>query len=113
MTLGWIVLSTGWAEVSYILTNLGLVDVGQLSGGRIVVSLIYSITNNFLREDVYGDLEKAYLVQEAAERLVSAQSLLEHKKPGYRILVYDAPLHPEKNVGKSQKHTSTYLCRFS
>ncbi len=79
-----------WASLESELIGRGLVDVAAKSGGKIVVRLLYSTLDNFLGQDVYGDLEKAYLVPEAAERLCEAQRLLEQKKPGYRLIVYDA-----------------------
>ncbi|URA09572.1 M15 family metallopeptidase [Thermospira aquatica] len=104
---GWLVFSISWTKTSPIFPYQGLVDVSELSEGRILVRLIYSTTNNFLGEDVYGDLEKAYLVLEAAQRLVAAQNLLEQKRPGYRIVVYDAarPLSVQRKMWEKVKNT--------
>ena len=65
-----------------------IVDVTQLNK-RILVNLAYSTTNNFLHEDVYGDLQICYLRKEAAEKLDKAQTILEKKKKGFRLIVYD------------------------
>ncbi len=55
----------------------------------IQVHLIYSTTDNFLHEDVYGELETCFLRREVADKLIKAQSLLEGKRKGYRLVVYD------------------------
>jgi len=65
-----------------------VVDVTQVNS-RILVNLVYSTNNNFLHEDVYGDLTTCYLRKEAADKLDRAQSLLEKKKKGFSLVVYD------------------------
>ena len=66
-------------------------DVVALSppAGTIRVHLAYSTSDNFLDEDVYGDLEACYLRREVAEMLAAAQMLLEEKRKGYQLIVYD------------------------
>ena len=65
-----------------------IVDITHLNN-RILVNLVYSTTDNFLQEDVYGDLNTCYLRKEAAEKLDRAQIILEDKKKGFRLIVYD------------------------
>ena len=65
-----------------------IVDITHLNN-RILVNLAYSTTNNFLHEDVYGDFQTCYLRKEAAEKLDMAQTILEKKKNGFRLVVYD------------------------
>lgn len=65
-----------------------LVDVTALNN-KILVKLIYSTTDNFLKEDCYGDLEICYLRRLAAQKLDKAQKLLSQKRKGYHLLVYD------------------------
>ncbi len=65
-----------------------VVDITQVNS-RILVNLVYSTNNNFLHEDVYGDLTTCYLRKEAAEKLDRAQDLLEKKKKGFNLIVYD------------------------
>ncbi len=71
------------------LRKAGLLDVQQLDSS-IKVQLRYSSTNNFLKLDVYGDMEHAYLQPEVARMLVSAQQSLKELHPGYSLLVLDA-----------------------
>ena len=65
-----------------------LEDVVALSppAGTIRVHLAYSTSDNFLHEDVYGDLEVCYLRREVAEMLAAAQMLLEEKERGISSL---------------------------
>jgi len=65
-----------------------IVDITHLNN-RILVNLAYSTSNNFLHEDVYGDLQICYLRKEVAEKLDKAQTILEKKRRGYRLVVYD------------------------
>ena len=56
---------------------------------NIRVHLAYSTSDNFLHEDVYGDLEECYLRREVVEMLTTAQTLLEAKRKGYQLIAYD------------------------
>ncbi len=66
----------------------GLVDVQKIDPS-LLVELKYSTTDNFIKEDVYGDLERAYLQPLAAEKLKNANRYLKQEKPKYTLLVYD------------------------
>jgi D-alanyl-D-alanine dipeptidase len=57
---------------------------------RIRVELKYSTTDNFFGEDVYGDLERAFLQPEVAELLRNAQEKLTTKYTNLTFLIYDA-----------------------
>ena len=70
------------------LMEQGLVDV-QTVIPAIRVELKYSTTDNFFGKDVYGDLTKAFLQPEVAERLRKAQEMLQAQYPDYTLLVYD------------------------
>lgn len=67
----------------------GLVNL-QTIDSSILVELKYSTTDNFVKKDVYGDLDNAYLQPEIARKLAKASTFLRVKHPGYRLLVYDA-----------------------
>jgi D-alanyl-D-alanine dipeptidase len=71
-----------------VLAGLGLVDIQEVCP-EIRVDLKYSSTDNFVHEDVYGDLDKCFLRKEAAEKLAAAQRKLTELKPGWRLLVFD------------------------
>jgi len=91
MNLSCIVVTPSVADqpVQYTIEEFGnIVDITQLNN-RIMVNLVYSTPNNFLHEDVYGELETCYLRKEAAKKLDKAQTILEKKKKGFRLVVYD------------------------
>ena len=71
------------------LIKRGLVDIQKLDP-TIGVDLKYSTTDNFIKEDVYSDLERAYLQPMTAQKLVKANQALQKINPNYRLLVYDA-----------------------
>lgn len=77
--------------------RLGYVDVHQLDSA-IVVDLKYSSTDNFMGVNMYGNLHKAYLRPEIAEKLLVAQKLLRAVNTQYTLVVYDAarPLSAQK-----------------
>lgn len=66
----------------------GLVDIQEVIP-EVKVELKYSTTDNFFKQDVYGDLTKAYLQPEVAKRLKKAQEMLKSEFPDYTLLVYD------------------------
>lgn len=67
----------------------GLVDVLGVDS-TLRVKLMYSTEDNFMRRDVYGDLETAYLLPHFARKVAAAQLLLRERRPGWRLLVCDA-----------------------
>lgn len=84
-------------EMEKSLIDQGLVDLEDKVPG-IRVELKYSTTDNFFGQDVYGDLTKAFLQPEVAERLEKAQEMLQAEYPEYTLLVYDGvrPLSVQK-----------------
>ena len=79
----------------------GLVDI-QMLDDSILVELKYSTTDNFVGTDMYGELERAYLVPEIASRVVKAQRILRERHPEYRLLIYDAarPISVQRTMRK-------------
>jgi D-alanyl-D-alanine dipeptidase len=75
----------------------GLVNVQEMDP-HIQVQLAYATAENFLDTPIYGALNQAYLLLEAAAMLSMAQDELSRRKPGYRLLVYDAarPVHVQR-----------------
>ena len=71
------------------LISQGLVALEGIIPG-IRVELKYSTTDNFFGEDVYGDLERAFLQPEVAELLRNTQEKLTTKYPNLTLLIYDA-----------------------
>lgn len=71
------------------LDSMGLVNVAALDP-TITVHMVYAIPDNFVGEIMYTDLTEAYLLPEAAEKLLAAHRLLREMRPEYRFIVYDA-----------------------
>lgn len=67
----------------------GLVDV-QTVDPSVLVELKYSTTDNFVKQDVYGDLTRAYLQPMVAQKLRRASQWLQVRRPDLRLLIYDA-----------------------
>lgn len=75
-------------DIEERLESMGLVNIQEVDP-TIQVDLRYSSANNFIGEDVYGDLNNCYLQPEVAEKLMLAQLLLRAKYPSYSIIVFD------------------------
>ena len=56
----------------------------------MLVELKYSTTDNFVKQDVYGDLTRAYLQPMVAQKLRRASQWLQVRRPDLRLLIYDA-----------------------
>jgi zinc D-Ala-D-Ala dipeptidase len=56
---------------------------------ELQVELRYSTPDNFMKEDLYGDLETCYLHRDSATMLADAQDALMEKHPNLRLRVYD------------------------
>jgi D-alanyl-D-alanine dipeptidase len=68
-----------------------LVDIKTLEGAEdIVVMLKYSTTDNFVGQDMYGELESAYFAPDFAKKVIKAQQILQKYNPDYTLLIYDA-----------------------
>jgi zinc D-Ala-D-Ala dipeptidase len=96
------------------LINYGLINLEQYIPG-LKVELMYSTTNNFFGQDVYGDLTHAYLQPEVADRLKKAQESLHRDYPNLTLLVYDGvrPLSVQQilwdNLDKPEKVKPLYV----
>lgn len=78
----------GTTELEETLKSQGLVNIEEAIPG-LKVELMYSTTENFFEQDVYGDLTRAYLQPEVADRLKKAQEMLQSEYPNLTLLVYD------------------------
>lgn len=78
-----------------------LIDIQSLDS-TILVELKYSTTDNFVGEDMYGELEKAYFVKSFADRVVIAQRILKSRHPEFTLLIYDAtrPISVQRHMRK-------------
>lgn len=88
------------------MVEAGLVDIQSLDSD-ILVDLKYSSTDNFVGQDMYGELEQAFLEPEFASRVVKAQQLLKQRHSNYTLLIYDAarPLSVQRAMRKAVEGT--------
>ena len=88
------------------LVNAGLVNVRDMDS-NILVDLKYASSDNFLDSAVYGDLKNCFLRIEAAAMLSIAQDILNSRKPGYRLLVFDGvrPTRVQKKMWELVRDT--------
>ena len=91
-------------DLDAYLRSMGLVDVQKINPG-IKVQLAYSGVNNFMKADMYGNLEKCYLPKDVAEKLSEAQNKLNEISDFYHIVVFDGtrPLHIQQLMWDSLK----------
>lgn len=84
-----------------LMSSYGLVDIKSIDN-EILVELKYSSTDNFVGEDMYGDLECAYFESSFADRVVKAQQILKRRYPNYTLLIYDAarPISVQRHMRK-------------
>ena len=80
---------------------LGLIDIKELDPS-ILVELKYSTTDNFVGEDMYGDLEQALFEKRFAKRVAAAQQALKRRNPSLTLLIYDAarPISTQRRMRK-------------
>lgn len=76
------------SEYEQTFLDSGLVDLATYLPG-VLIDLKYTTEDNFVHADVYGDLDKAYLRVEAADKLKKALELLREEAPGHTLLIYD------------------------
>lgn len=86
------------------LIKQGLVNMQQLDS-TIHVKLMYSTTDNFVGQDMYGDFDQAYLYPKPAQKLLKAQQLLKAIDSSYALIIYDAvrPLHIQQKMWDALK----------
>lgn len=71
------------------LEKSGLMNVEEAIPG-IEVHMVYSTPYNFMGRVLYEDLDKAYLVPQAMEKLRKANEYLRKKRMDLHLVVYDA-----------------------
>lgn len=69
--------------------DAGLVNIQDVDPS-IEIDIRYSTENNFMKKDVYGHLNRAYLQPSVAEDLAKCQAYLKEKDSTLTLLVYDA-----------------------
>ena len=79
----------GQSEMELGLEQLGLQNVAEEIPG-IEVYMVYATPYNFMGRVLYTDLDEAYLVPEAMEKLKKANDILRKRRLDLHLVVYDA-----------------------
>lgn len=89
-----------------LMLKAGLVDVQTLDE-EIEVLLKYATDDNFIGQNMYGSLRKAYFRPHFAKKIAEAQRLLRKRHPDYSLLIYDAarPLSVQRRMRKAVEGT--------
>lgn len=77
------------SDIEKGLEKIGLQNVAEEIPG-IEVYMVYATPYNFMGRVLYEDLDEAYLVPEAMEKLRKANELLRKKRMDLHLVVYDA-----------------------
>jgi len=72
-----------------IMQRNGLVDVSKVDAS-LRIELKYATNDNFMQMNLYGCLQKAYLLPQVAQQLAMCQQYLKELHPGFSLVVYDA-----------------------
>lgn len=102
------------SELEKIFVLLQLQNIQTLDS-TIQVDLRYASKNNFMKLNMYGDLDQAYLQKEVAQKLIQAQAFLKEEFPAYSLIVLDAtrPVSIQQlmwdNIKVPPKKRSKYL----
>lgn len=78
-----------YTQVERQLQEQGLVDIAALDS-TIAVYMVYATPHNFMGRKLYNDLNHAFMVPEAATRLIDAAKRLRVLRPDLSLVVYDA-----------------------
>lgn len=69
--------------------SIGLINI-QDKNNTIIVDLMYAKPDNFTGEVLYNNLTKVYLHPDAAKAIRKAKKLLQERRPGHCLIIYDA-----------------------
>ena len=93
LTVLMFIASSAWgqkkSDIEKGLEKNGLQNVAEEIPG-IEVYIVYATPYNFMGRVLYEDLDEAYLVPEAMEKLRKANDLLRKKRMDLHLMVYDA-----------------------
>ena len=97
---------TSAPDYEALMLKAGLVDVQTLDED-IEVLLMYATDDNFIGQNMYGTLRKAYFRPHFAKKIAEAQRLLRKHHPDYSLLIYDAarPISVQRRMRKAVEGT--------
>jgi len=71
------------------LLRKGLVDINNMNNA-ILFEIKYATTDNFTKQQLYFQINRAYLQKDVADKLNKAQQVLTAINSNYHLLIYDA-----------------------
>lgn len=88
------------------LLKQGLVDISKLDSS-IKVHLVYATPLNFMGKQLYHDLTHAFMLPDAASKLINASKLLKSIRPDLSLIIYDAarPISVQREMWNMVKGT--------
>ncbi|HYG49330.1 MAG TPA: M15 family metallopeptidase [Flavobacteriales bacterium] len=100
-------------ELEKRLVANGLVNIQTVVPG-IHTDLRYSTTANFMKMDLYGDLERVYVQPEIAQKLKKAQEYLQEADSSLSLLIFDCvrPLSVQKAMWDTVKMPTWKKIKF-
>jgi len=75
-------------SLKFVLASKDFVELTGMAG--LVIDLRYATPNNFVGQNMYGEFNKAFLHQIAAEKLTKALRNLQGINPKYKFVIFDA-----------------------
>ncbi len=75
-------------SLHYVLASSHFVELKP--SAQFALDLRYASTNNFVGVNMYGKFNRAFLHKVSAAMLTKAVERLRAKKPGYKLLIFDA-----------------------
>lgn len=75
--------------IDAVMREYGLVDIATIDAS-IVVELKYATTDNFVGQNMYGNLCRAYFRPEIAKSIAAVQQELKKIDERYSLVIYDA-----------------------
>lgn len=101
------IFSQNLAQWDTQMKQYGLINIQDIDS-TILVDLRYASKNNFVGENMYGSLKKAYLRKHFAQKIKWANTLLQKENPDLTLIIFDAarPVSVQKRMYEEVKNTS-------
>ena len=74
-------------SMQFLISNSDYTELSSIPG--IAIELKYATTDNFMKENLYGEFTMCFMHKDGAAKLKKAVDLLRSEHPGFGLLVYD------------------------
>src|SRR5437763_631444 len=75
-------------SMQFLIQNADYTELSTIPG--VHIELKYATTDNFMKENLYGEFTKCFMHKDGGAKLKKAVGLLRAAHPGFGLLVYDA-----------------------